>query len=232
MPAMSTTDACLRNPSQPTTKVSVVIADDHAIVRQGITSLLNANQQIHVAAEARDGKELLQLAQRLRPQIALLDISMPGMNGVTAAMRLRKISPHTRAMILSMFCERDVVIRALQAGVHGYVTKQSIGTDLAQAVLAVARGEFYLSADVTSLVVSDYLSVIHSRPHHDTQLTLREREILQLIAEGRTNKEIAKRLDTSVKTVDAHRTHMMKRLDIHDLAGLVKYAVRSGLIEA
>ena len=229
---MVTTDASLRSPSQRTTKVSVVIADDHAIVRQGIASLLNANEQLHVAGEARDGKELLQMAQRLRPQVALLDISMPGMNGVTAAMRLPKVSPRTRTMILSMFCERDIVIRALQAGVHGYVTKQSIGTDLAQAVLTVARGEFYLSPDVTSFVVNDYLSVIQSRPHHPEQLTLREREVLQLIAEGRTNKEIAERLDTSIKTVDAHRTHIMKRLNIHDLAGLVKYAVRSGLIEA
>jgi DNA-binding NarL/FixJ family response regulator len=215
-----------------TTKVSVVIADDHAIVRQGIASLLNAHEELHVAGEARDGQELLRLVQRLRPQVALLDISMPGMNGITAAMRLPKVSPRTKVIFLSMFGERDFVIRALEAGARGYITKQSIGTDLAQAILAVARGEFYLSADVTSLVVSDYLSAIRSRRDHGDQLTLREREILQLIAEGLTNKEIAEQLQTSIKTIDTHRTHIMKRLDIHDLAGLVKYAVRTGLIEA
>jgi DNA-binding NarL/FixJ family response regulator len=142
------------------------------------------------------------------------------------------VSPRTKVIFLSMFGERDFVIRALEAGARGYITKQSIGTDLAQAILAVARGEFYLSADVTSLVVSDYLSAIRSRRDHGDQLTLREREILQLIAEGLTNKEIAEQLQTSIKTIDTHRTHIMKRLDIHDLAGLVKYAVRTGLIEA
>ena len=215
-----------------TTKISVVIADDHAIVRQGIASLLNTHDELHVSGEARDGQELLRLVHRLRPQVALLDISMPGMNGITAAMRLPKVSPSTKVVLLSMFAERDFVIRALEAGARGYITKQSIGIDLAQAMLAVARCEFYLSPDVTSLVVSDYLSAIRSRPQGGDQLTLREREILQLIAEGRTNKEIAERLQTSIKTVDTHRTHIMKRLNIHDLAGLVKYAVRTGLIEA
>lgn len=215
-----------------TTKISVVIADDHAIVRQGIASLLNTHDELHVSGEASDGQELLRLVHRLRPQVALLDISMPGMNGITATMRLPKVSPATKVVLLSMFAERDFVIRALEAGARGYVTKQSIGIDLAQAILAVARGEFYLSPDVTSLVVSDYLSAIRFRPERGDQLTLREREILQLIAEGRTNKEIAEQLQTSIKTVDTHRTHIMKRLNIHDLAGLVKYAVRTGLIEA
>ncbi|MBI1813470.1 MAG: response regulator transcription factor [Deltaproteobacteria bacterium] len=212
-------------------KVTVVIADDHAIVRQGIASLLSTNPDIQILAEARDGKEALRLVQRLRPKVALLDISMPSMNGLTAAMRIPKLSPHTAVVMLSMFADRELVLQALEAGARGYLTKQSIGSDVAQAILAVARGDTYLSPDVASLVVSDYLSAVRTRPDRAPELTLREREVLQLIAEGRTNKEIAQLLETSIKTVDTHRTHIMKRLNIHDLAGLVKYAVRNGLIQ-
>lgn len=213
-------------------KVSVVIADDHAIVRQGIASLLNTHPNIQIAAEARDGKEALRFIQRLRPQIALLDVSMPGMNGLTAAMRVPKASPRTRVIMLSMFAERDLVIEALQAGARGYLTKQSVGSEVAQAILAVARGDVYLSPDVATVVVHDYLLTLQARGSQREPLTVREREVLQLIAEGRTNKEIALLLDASIKTVDSHRAHIMKRLNIHDLAGLVKYAVRSGLIQA
>lgn len=211
--------------------VSVLVADDHSIVRQGIVSLLNSHDQISVVGEARDGNEALRLAQRLRPQVALLDVSMPGMNGLTAAMRIPQSAPRTRVIILSMFIEREVVLSALQAGVRGYLSKQSIGNEVAMAILAVARGQVYLSPDVATVVVEDYLNGVSSAAARSDQLTVREREILQLIAEGRTNREIAQHLSTSIKTIDSHRTHLMKRLNIHDLAGLVKYAVRHGLIE-
>jgi DNA-binding NarL/FixJ family response regulator len=212
-------------------KVSVVIADDHAIVRQGVVSLLNGHPDIHVAGEASDGKEALGLIQRLRPDIAVLDISMPGMNGLTAAMRVPKVSPHTRVIMLTMFSDREFIVQALQAGARGFVTKRSLGSDVAHAILTVARGEVYLTPDVAALVVDDYMAAVRSGYERATELTLREREVLQLIAEGRTNKEIAQVLDTSVKTVDTHRMHIMKRLNIHDLASLVKYAVRTGIIQ-
>jgi len=208
-----------------------VVADDHAIVRQGIVSLLNTHPAITVVGEARDGSEAVRLAQRLRPQIALLDISMPGMNGLTAAMRLARLAPRTRVLILSMYVEREYIVNALQAGVRGYLSKQSIGSEVAQAILSVARGNVYLSPDVAAIVVAEYLAAVQSAATRADRLTLREREVLQLIAEGRTNREIAQQLSTSIKTVDSHRTHLMKRLNIHDLAGLVKYAVRSGLVQ-
>jgi DNA-binding NarL/FixJ family response regulator len=211
--------------------ITVVIADDHAIVRQGIASLLKTNRDIEVVGEARDGKDAVKVVQRLRPNVALLDVSMPNMNGLTAALRIPKASPRTRVVILSMYADRDLIMQALQAGARGYLTKQSLGSDVGQAIYAVARGEVFLSPDVAATVVHDYLALLHTRPDAPLELTVREREVLQLIAEGRTNKEIAEQLDTSVKTVDTHRTHIMKRLKIHDLAGLVKYAVRHRLIQ-
>jgi DNA-binding NarL/FixJ family response regulator len=223
-------DAGARRP-EVLTKVSVVIADDHAIVRQGIASLLSTYPDIQVVAEAHDGKEALRLVQRLRPRIVLLDISMPGMNGLTAAMRIQKLSPRTSTIMLSVYSNRDLLMGALQAGARGYLTKQSVGNELAHAILVVARGGVYLSPDIASLLVADYLDTVRSRSDDQVRLTVREREVLQLIAEGRTNKQIALRLGTSVKTVDTHRTHLMRRLDIHDLAGLVRYAVRQGLVE-
>ncbi|HVN87009.1 MAG TPA: response regulator transcription factor [Candidatus Binatia bacterium] len=212
-------------------KISVVVADDHAIVRQGIVSLLNAKPDITVIGEAGDGTEAVRLVQRLRPQIALLDISMPGMNGLTAAVRLSRLAPRTQVIMLSMYVERDMILSALQAGARGYLTKLSLASELAQAITSVARGHAYLSPDVAAIVVADYATGVPNGAPHAERLTLREREILQLIAEGRTNREIAQHLSTSIKTVDTHRTHIMKRLNIHDLAGLVKYAVRTGLVE-
>lgn len=211
-------------------RVRVVLADDHVLVRSGLRKLLESLPDIEVVGEADDGQALLALAEQLHPSLVIMDISMPGLNGLETAARLTKAHPQTRVLILSMHQNEDYVRQALRAGAAGYLLKDAAPVELGLALKAVLRGETYLSPAVSKGVVSDYVQRLRDEAAPGEALTPRQREILQLIAEGHTTKGIARRLDLSVKTVETHRTQLMKQLDLHDVAGLVRYAIRTGLV--
>jgi DNA-binding NarL/FixJ family response regulator len=213
-----------------TPPIRVLLADDHALVRAGIRSLLQGLDGIEVVGEAGDGHETLRLAAKLRPDIVLLDIGMPGLNGLQVAARLAKLDGAIRIVIVSMHTFEEYVTLALRAGCAGYLIKGSAATELEIAVRAVARGETYLSPAVSKQLVGDYIRRTSRAPDSLEALTPRQREILQLVAEGYTSKAIAQRLGLSYRTVESHRSQIMERLGVHDLAGLVKYAVRIGLV--
>lgn len=213
-------------------KIRVLLAEDFTLVRAGIRSLLESLSDIEVVAEAGDGREALQLAKRHRPDVVLMDIAMAGMNGLEAAARIMKDSPEIRVMILSMHANEEYVWQALRAGVAGYLLKGASPAELELAVKAVARGAIYLTPAVSKQVVASYIQRVGGGAGVLEQLTPRQREILQLIAEGRTTKAIGDILSISVKTVETHRAQLMERLDIHDVAGLVRYAIRVGLISS
>ena len=210
-------------------RARVVLADDHAIVRAGLKKLLES-LGVEVVGEAADGRELLALLDTLHPDVALLDIAMPGLNGIEAAARIAREHPRTRVLILSMHQNEDYVRQALRAGAAGYLVKDAAPAELDLALKAVLRGETFLSPSVSKGVMSDYVQRLRAEEAPGATLTPRQREILQLVAEGKSSKEIARLLDLSVKTVESHRADLMQRLDIHDLAGLVRYAIREGLV--
>lgn len=212
--------------------IRVVVAEDHALVRAGIRSLLERLPGVEVVGEAADGREALELLKTQAPHVALLDISMPGMNGLEAAARAARRFPATRVILLSMHANEEYVHRALKAGAAGYLLKDAGAAELELAVRAVARGDTYLSPAISKQVISDYVRRTEAETTSLQALTPRQREILQLIAEGHTTKDIAKKLDLGVKTVETHRAALMRRLDIHDVAGLVRYAIRSGLVNS
>ena len=221
-------------------KTIVILADDHSLVRAGIRSLLQTIPDVEVAGEASDGYEAIELVKEHKPDVAFLDIAMKNLNGLEAAMRIFQVEPKTKIIMLSMHSSEEYVLRALKAGVHGYLLKDSVPTELAVALRAVLQGETYLSPSISKLVVGDYLKrlsggVPETLDSEDSKLQLltsRQREILQLIAEGSTTKAIAQKLNLSAKTVESHRTELMNRLDIHDIAGLVRYAIRVGLVSS
>ena len=205
----------------------ILLADDHLIVRQGLKTLLE-QEHCTVVAEAADGREAIQLAQKHHPDIAVVDLAMPQLNGLDAAREIVKVSPETRTILLTMHTEDQYVVEALRAGVRGYLLKTQASTDLMQAVHEVSRGAVYLSPGISGAIVDAYLAKTDFPPD---PLTPREREVLQLVAEGKTTKEVASILGVSVKTAESHRTRLMEKLDIHDTAGLVRYAIRRGLIQ-
>ncbi len=221
--------------------IRVLLADDHDLVRAGFRSLLQSFGGIEVVAEADNGLEALRLIEIHRPHIAVMDIMMPGLNGLEATARIAKDFPKTRVIILTMNAAEQYVLKAMRVGAAGYLLKDGNPAELKQAIQAVAHGETFLSSKVSKHVVSGYVQGKgRSSPEADgistsyeatDKLTQRQREILQLIAEGNTTKEIAKKLSISVKTVETHRMQLMERLGIHDIAGLVRFALRSGLIE-
>lgn len=210
--------------------VRVLLADDHTLVRAGLRRLLEGLAGVEVVGEAGDGQTALRLAQELRPNVVLLDVGLPGLNGLEVAGRLSALDGGIRVLILSMHSSEEYVLRALRAGCAGYLVKGSAVSELEVAVRAVARGETYLSPVVSRRVVDDYLGRTGGAADPLDALTPRQREILQLVAEGHTSKEIAERLGLSFKTVEAHRAQLMERLGVHDLAGLVRFAVRVGLV--
>jgi DNA-binding NarL/FixJ family response regulator len=218
----------------------VLLADDHALVRAGIRALLTGLPDVESVIEAGDGQEALSLLREQRPDIALVDIAMPGLNGLELAARVTREAPGTRLVILSMHGTPGHVAQALRAGVSGYLLKDSAADELPVLLRAVMRGETYLSPTISKQVVDGYLGRTASPATAATAgtpdgsdldvLTPRQREILQLVAEGKSTKEVAQMLDLSVKTVETHRAQIMDRLGIRDLAGLVRYAVRTGLV--
>jgi DNA-binding NarL/FixJ family response regulator len=213
-------------------RIRIVLADDHTLVRAGMRALLESVPGVEILAECGDGREALELIAKHRPDIVLLDIGMPGLNGLEVAKRVTQESPHTRVVILSMYADASYVRQALRAGVAGYLVKGAAVAELPLALESVMRGETYLTPKVSQAVVKDLLSDTGGERHPLESLTQRQREILQLIAEGRSTKEIAHLLEVSVKTVETHRVRLMDRLGIHDVAGLVRFALKAGLIQA
>lgn len=209
-------------------KIRILLADDHAVVRQGFRLILNQQPDMEVVAEAANGRAAVEECARLKPDLAVMDVSMPELSGIEATRRVRETSPHTRILALSMHKDAVYVREILRAGASGYLLKESLDSDLLAAVRAVADGQGYLSPAVSEAVLSDYRK--HVTDPIDL-LTSREREVLQMIAEGRTNKEIANILSLSVYTVEAHRGRIMEKLNLHSTGEMVRFAVRKGLID-
>jgi DNA-binding NarL/FixJ family response regulator len=214
----------------------VLLADDHHLVRAGIRALLQSLPDVEIVAEAGNGQDALAALGRTKPDLALIDISMPGLNGLELAARATREVPETRVVILSVHGDASHVAQALRAGAKGYLVKDAAVDELPILIRSVMRGETYLSPSISRHVVEGFLGRSSALPPESTDapalLTPRQREILQLVAEGRSTKEIASLLELSVKTVETHRAQIMERLDIHDLAGLVRYAVRAGLVSS
>ena len=210
----------------------VLLADDHGIVRRGLRSLLESEPGVTVLGEAADGHEALRLAKELHPDIVILDIGMPLLNGIDVAARLQKMDRPPRTVILSMHSDESYIIRALAAGARAYLLKDATDEDLIPAIRAVAAGRPYFSPAVTGVLVEDYMRRLQDRGLTDTYhlLTDREKEVLQLLAEGRANKEVATLLDLSLSTVETHRANLMQKLNLHNTAEVVLYAVRKGII--
>ena len=210
--------------------VRVLLADDHTLVRAGIRALLNELPGVQVVAEAGDGREAVELAKAHQPNLILMDISMKGLNGIEATAQVKRELPEVRVIILSMHASEEHVAQALRAGASGYMLKDAATQELALAVAAVMRGEAYLSPLISKQVVESYVQRRGADNGPLDMLTSRQRQILQLIAEGKSTKQIAHLLSLSVKTVETHRAQLMERLEIRDVPGLVRYAVRVGLV--
>lgn len=213
-------------------KIRVLLAEDHIIVRQGICSLLNSQEDIEVVGEASNGREALELTKRLRPNIAIMDISMPLLNGLEAIRQIKKSTPETRIIVLTIHSDEEYVFQAFRVGAAGYLVKTTAFADLLSAIRAVNQGDAFLSPSVSKLVLTEFLRKTQAdgEAAEESPLTEREREVLQLIAEGHTTKEIAALLSLSIKTAKRHRENIMSKLGIHDVAGLTRYALRKKLI--
>ena len=208
--------------------INVLLADDHIMVRKGFRLILETQPDIRIVGEASNGREAVELAESLQPDVIVMDVAMPELNGIEATRRIITAAPRARVLALSMHKDSVYVREILRAGARGYLLKDAVDSDLLNAVRSVARGEGYLSSAVSDAVLSDYRK--HVRDPLDL-LSSREREVLQMIAEGKTNKDIANSLNLSVYTVDAHRGKIMEKLNLHSTGELVRFAVRNGLIE-
>ncbi len=212
--------------------IRVIVADDHHLVRQGIRALLEKADDIGVVGEAADGQEAVELVKCLAPDVLVVDIAMPRLDGIQVTRRVRTLGVVTQVVILSMYSDQTLVRQALRNGAKGYLLKRSVTEELLLAVRAASRGESFLSPGVSEPIVESFLA-LHAdaeEPEPFDRLTPREREVLQLVAEGHTNRAIAQILKVSVKTVEKHRTNLMSKLGVHDVAGLVRVAVKHGLI--
>ena len=206
--------------------IRIILADDHTIVRQGIKSLLE-REGLQVVAEAADGREAIRHAEEFAPDVVVMDIGMPTLNGMEAARELARCCPKVKPILLTQHDEPQYVSAALKAGVKGYVLKSQIGAELIHAIQQVLRGQVYLSPGISGAVMAAY----HSKSQPADPLTSRERQVLQLIAEGKSTKDVAALLGVSVKTAESHRSRLMQKLDIHETASLVRYAVKHGLVQ-
>jgi DNA-binding NarL/FixJ family response regulator len=213
--------------------IRILIAEDHLMVRSGIRALLEKSRDLNILGEASNGQEAVEMVEKLKPDVLIMDIMMPRMNGIQAAQNIRKLRVHTNILLLSMYADEGLVYQALQSGVRGYVLKSSVSDELLWAVHAVASGKTYLSSQISQIVVE---SAVHPRSpgqDHDpiSNLSPREKEILQLIAEEHTSNEIATMLFISEKTVEKHRASLMEKLNVRNLAGLVRMAIKYHLVE-
>jgi DNA-binding NarL/FixJ family response regulator len=213
-------------------KLTILLGDDHVLVRQGIRKILEERQTWTVVDEARDGREAVRKALELQPDVAILDIGMPLLNGIEATRQIVRRAPNIKVLILSMHTEEAYIVQALQAGARGYLLKESADVDLVHAVTAVASDKSFFSPSVATVVLDDYVRHLAEKGVADRydSLSEREREVLQLVAEGRSNKEVADLLCLSPATVETHRAHILQKLDVHNTAELVLYAVRRGVI--
>jgi RNA polymerase sigma factor (sigma-70 family) len=212
--------------------IRILVADDHAIVRDGLRALLERQTDMAIVGEAADGRECVRLAEDLTPDVVVMDIAMPGMNGMEATRRILAANPRLAVVILSMHQDESYVLGSLKAGAKGYLLKDSVRADVVEAIRAVCQGRSFLTRKISRMLQEDYMRELESRGLDDSfdLLTEREREILQLVAEGRTNKEVAGVLNVSVTTVETHRTHILQKLGLHSVAELILYAVRKGVI--
>jgi len=213
-------------------KIKVLVADDHTILRQGIKALLENQEGIEVVGEAKDGREAIKVTEELLPDVIMMDIAMPGLNGLEATRRIKKKFPKMKVLVLTMYANEEYIFQILNAGANGYLVKETAFQDLISAIKAVYRGESFMSPSISKKVVNGYIQ--HAREDKKKScevLTPREREVLQLIAEGNSSKKIAAALFISPKTVETHRTHIMDKLNIHNRSGLIKYAIRKGMVD-
>lgn len=217
-------------------KTTVLIADDHALVREGIIAFLKLCDDIEVVAEASDGLEAVEKAKKFKPDVVLMDISMPKLGGLEATVELKKMNPDIKVLVLTQYDDKEYISRFLKAGVSGYLLKRAVGSELVTAIRAVSRGEFYLFSSIASNVVAGYLGkdkkdkeAAMEDPYE--KLTDREKQVLKLIAEGHTHKEIGDMLNISAKTVIAHQTNISEKIGISSRAGLIKFAIQRGIIK-
>lgn len=213
-------------------KIRILIADDHGIVRKGLRLQLQQRADFEVVGEACDGREAVRMAEELAPNVVIIDIGMPNLNGIDAAVQMVKHNAEVKVIILSMHSDESYLTRALTAGVKGYLVKETADVDLFRAVDAVAQGKVFFSPAIANTLLEDYMRQLQQRGLQDSYdlLTDREKEILQLLAEGKSNKEVATTLDLSTYTVETHRTHIMQKLNLHSSADIVLYAVRKKII--
>jgi len=213
-------------------KLRVLLADDHTVMRSGLRALLERQGKFEIVGEAENGREAVSLCSTLTPEIAVVDVGMPLLNGIEATKALLKASPSTGVVMLSMHSDESYVMRSLQAGARGYLLKDSAASDLLAAIEAVAQGKSFFSPSIRKLLAEDYVRVLQQKGEVDSYelLTMREREILQLLAEGQTNKEVAAALHISPYTVETHRSNILDKLGLHSGAELTLYAVRKGII--
>jgi DNA-binding NarL/FixJ family response regulator len=212
-------------------KIRIVIADDHAILRDGVRALLKQSEDFDIVAEAGNGNAAIEACRREKPDVVIMDINMPGLGGIEATLALRKEMPTLRILILTQYDDREYIRRLLKAGVAGYILKKSAGSALSDAVRAVARGGLVLDPEVAREAMTDYTGGgAHKGADPYDALTDREKQVLKLLAEGKSNKEVATELGISVKTAMSHREHIMEKLDLHNRTDLVKFAVRQGVI--
>jgi DNA-binding NarL/FixJ family response regulator len=212
--------------------LKVLLADDHGVVRKGLRFLIEQEEGLTVCGEAADGREAVRLARELKPHVVVIDIAMPQLNGIDATAQIVRALPSTGVLILSMHGDEGYLIRALEAGARGYLLKDTAEEDLLRAIRAVASGKPFFSPAISQTLLEDYIRTLQQRGQQDSYslLTEREREVLQLLAEGRSNKDVAALLDLSVYTVETHRTRIMQKLNLHNTAELVLYAVRKKII--
>jgi DNA-binding NarL/FixJ family response regulator len=218
--------------ARETMQYKVLIADDHGVVRKGLRLLLEQYPELVVVGEAANGREAVTMAASLSPQVVVLDVAMPILNGIEAAEQILKVNSQVGIILLTMHADESYVLRALHAGVKGYLLKESAEEDLLSAIKSVANGKPFFSKAINEVLLEDYMRVLKQQGLSDTfdLLTVREKEVLQLLAEGRTNKEVATLLDVSPYTVESHRTNLMQKLNVHNTAEIVLYAVRKRLV--
>jgi DNA-binding NarL/FixJ family response regulator len=212
--------------------IRVLLADDHSVVRQGLRAWLERSSDVQVVGEAADGREAVTLAEQLEPDVVIMDIAMPMLNGIEATGQITRRSPEIKVIILSMHADESYILRALGAGAKGYLLKESTETDVLPAVRSVREGKPYFTPSIARLLLEDYMRALKQNNLQDSYdlLTEREREVLQLLAQGKSNKEVAQVLNLSPHTIDSHRTNMMQKLNLHNTAEIVLYAVRKGII--
>jgi len=213
-------------------KIRILVADDHGVVRKGLRFLLDRQSDMEVVGEASDGREVVRLCEKLNPNVVIMDVAMPQLNGIDAAAQIVKTSPSIRIVMLSMYADESYLVRALSAGAKGYLLKDSAEVDIVRAVQVVSQGRPFFSPQIAQSLLDDYVRTMQQRGLQDSYelLTDREREVLQLLAEGKSNKEVATILDLSTYTVETHRTNLMHKLNLHNTAEIVLYAVRKKVI--